>query len=323
MMTLSAKWIAEELLELLSEHEYEVHSTFDSGFNLRVADILCYIGNKYDMKLPYAVILNSGEYAKLQCSEAQLRGQTFRWNPSARQFESKDCIIQTAQAKTYNSCLKTVITDQASRQEACEILKQVIDADYAIGENLPVAELLRIMDGNRNSSDSEEWNDEMLLSPQELSDEMTSSPQKQEEYAQRILRGVVGFGPGLTPAGDDFIEGIIYIYYLFGIRLSDTFTEVLTDMLATGYTTDTSVHYYHCAMRGMFSQPLLELAEALSQKPEATKSNMCDTQNIENNARHTIEHVKRCIHTLYTFGHTSGHDTAAGILAAVKGMEHI
>lgn len=333
MVTLSAKWVSLELLELLEEKEYKVHSRFDSGCNLSVEDILCYIGNKNDMKLPYAVIINQEDVQKLNMVS------DFYWNSIKQQFESANLIIQTEDAVRFSSKIEkksylgdTVLTDDGPQddfaQSKLSLIAQAIDetlmtgfdkpiADLMPEKNSDVAELLRCIHGaNQRIEKSDSINQDDIDATR----------------IRNILKKFVGYGKGLTPSGDDFLQGVLYIQQLtnklesidmnhtdadktgsHNTAAGDTFLQVLTDLLNTGYTTDTSVHYYRCAMRGLFTEPLVNIATAYAnvEQDESGATNLNDTKaTIQSN-----------MDKLLTFGHTSGRDTAAGILAAVKGME--
>lgn len=281
MITLSAKWVAEELLSLLSDQEYKVHSVFDNGFNLQVGDVLCYIGNKYDMKLPYAIILEGAEIRKMSRIQ-NLPETNFSWDEQQKCFtsdESGRIMISVQAGMEYSS--KLTSEHISDREKAVREICSVIEPSHGVA--VPTEELLQVLRSNC------------------------------AEDIRNVLKRVVGYGQGLTPSGDDFLMGILYTYQLLGIEVSHTFLDTLTDMVNHGYTTDTSVHYYRCAMRGMFSEPLLELAGALV-NPDG-KMQLLHTVPSRERARQSIE-------KLLTFGHTSGKDTAAGILAAARHVEN-
>lgn len=283
MVTLSAKWISAELLEILSKKAYEVHSRFDSGCNLKVEDILCYIGNKHDTKLPYSVILKREDVPILQqLFQKEQVTEHWIWNEDRGQFEAGALIIETACADSFCSSIKKA---KPGAQETLRQIVQAIDEELMTGFDLPVRDLLP--EANRNTAE--------LIQCLQSND---------KENIRRVLKKVVGYGKGLTPSGDDFLQGIIYISELLADKnsagTSQEFQHVLINLINHGYTTDTSVHYYRCALRGMYTEPLLQLA------------------NISDNSKDMIQ---TSISSLLAFGHTSGRDTAAGILAAVKGMK--
>jgi hypothetical protein len=110
------------------------------------------------------------------------------------------------------------------------------------------------------------------------------------------VHGLVGLGPGLTPAGDDALIG-----WLAGIALlgADRRCEVLRQALRArlGRTTDVSRAHLEDALAGEFSEPLAQFANALARTPAEAQRALAD---------------------LAALGATSGLDAAAGLLAAVE-----
>lgn len=316
MVTLSAKWISVELLEKISkessetaagytsEQTYSLHSQFDSGCNLKIEDVLCYIGNKNDTKLPYAVILGQEDVPKLTRILQTGQGMNqWTWNREKNQFETKTLLIETRSAAPFSSALpKRKLVESALLQA----ISETIDENLMTGFDLTIRELMP--ENNKKTK--------ALLQCLHSQD---------KEQIQTALKKVIGYGKGLTPSGDDFLQGILFVNELltagdsqsnaevskefcsstqksrfFPHAVSEMFQQVLLDMINNGYTTDTGVHYYRCALQGLYTEQLLQLANGLD------------------NSKETIQ---KSINKLLTFGHTSGRDTAAGILAAVKGMK--
>jgi len=116
------------------------------------------------------------------------------------------------------------------------------------------------------------------------------------------VHGLVGLGPGLTPAGDDALIG-----WLAGVALlgADRRCAVLRQAVYArlGRTTDVSRAHLEDALAGEFSEPLAQFANALARTPAE---------------------AQRALANLAAVGATSGSDAAAGLLAAVQaavGME--
>jgi Protein of unknown function (DUF2877) len=90
--------------------------------------------------------------------------------------------------------------------------------------------------------------------------------------AATILMRLIGLGPGLTPAGDDFIVG-----YLAGLWSSASaapsrlqFLSSLGSSLAQAavHANDVSRTQIRCAVRGHFAEPLAALAEKIAHATE-------------------------------------------------------
>jgi len=107
---------------------------------------------------------------------------------------------------------------------------------------------------------------------------------------------LVGLGPGLQPAGDDFLCGFLAAGHcrraarLARSRLLTSFAEAVRDLL--GETTDISAGFLRDALAGRVSRPLAALAEACSDAPGSN--------------------LDGALLRLAAVGHSSGLDAATG-----------
>jgi hypothetical protein len=116
------------------------------------------------------------------------------------------------------------------------------------------------------------------------------------------LARVVGRGPGLTPAGDDVLVGILAVLTLSPSSLScaraaRSMGRMLGPLLPT--TTEISGHLLRQACDGCFGRAVHELVFAL----------------IEGGTR---ERLDACVLRVVAMGATSGADTCAGVVAAAQ-----
>ena len=114
---------------------------------------------------------------------------------------------------------------------------------------------------------------------------------------------LAGRGPGLTPAGDDFLLGIMAGLWLFPEPLSPRWTvpeacQRIVDVAASR-TTTLSAAWLRAAGQGAFGQPWHALAEALA---------------LDDPAR-----LARAVEGILAVGATSGQDALTGFLAWVDG----
>jgi hypothetical protein len=113
---------------------------------------------------------------------------------------------------------------------------------------------------------------------------------------RRAAARLVGLGPGLTPAGDDFLCGFLVAGHcreaarMGRARLLTSFSDAVQEFL--GQTTDISAGFLRDAVAGRVSRPLAALAEACSGAPGS-------------DLHGAIEH-------LAVIGHSSGLDAATG-----------
>lgn len=121
------------------------------------------------------------------------------------------------------------------------------------------------------------------------------------EQWMHAIQQLIGFGPGLTPSGDDFISGILCAMTLEGPELQQPDLHRLivdTVLLHRHETTIVSSAFLQHASQGKFSQSIHELFHAYAH---------------DRRSHEIIERIKR-------IGHTSGEDFLSGLaFGLVKG----
>lgn len=118
----------------------------------------------------------------------------------------------------------------------------------------------------------------------------------------RAVRPLIGYGAGLTPAGDDFLIGALGAG-LYAGHVSAVILSKLAERLAQhpDLTTDVSLEYLHYAVSGQFGSRILEVLNAL-----------CCQMPTD---------VARAVWLLIGTGRTSGIDTALGIYCTIAKLE--
>ena len=110
----------------------------------------------------------------------------------------------------------------------------------------------------------------------------------------RAVRSLSGIGPGLTPSGDDILLGWIFTSRM--VRQNDgerkVFGEALRQLMLGRDSASVSDTFLAQAVRGEFSEPLLQLEGALRRRPEGVH-------------RTLLQRIRRT-------GHFSGQDTLLG-----------
>ncbi|MGW1007829.1 oxamate carbamoyltransferase subunit AllH family protein [Streptomyces sp. NPDC002520] len=124
----------------------------------------------------------------------------------------------------------------------------------------------------------------------------------------RIRRGILallGLGPGLTPAGDDFLTGFALLAALPGSELA-AFVPVLRDVLAdhAGRTTDLGLATVGEAADGRARSELLDLLSLLANG-------------------HPPGDLHVPVRKVLAIGHTSGSDTLSGLVAGLHLEEEL
>lgn len=114
---------------------------------------------------------------------------------------------------------------------------------------------------------------------------------------------LIGWGEGLTPAGDDLLVGLLAGLDAFapGDARRLRFRAALASAVVAGLprTTPIAAHYLRLAAGGHYSEPLVDLRNALVCEPD-------------------WQAVDICLQRALDVGATSGADTVSGLLAALS-----
>lgn len=237
-MYIEAKYCSKELMEMLEEKEYRVHSCFEHGCNIAVDEYLSFVGNKEFSLLPYGIVINSGDYMKIKRS-LEKGDTTLRWDNDSKSFYNANIELLCKGAISYTSACSGAKMDI---EQSLMMLLSATQKSWMTGFGKEISELC--------SDDNKEVETLMLSAQSELSEEM------------KILNEFVGFGQGLTPSGDDLLLGILFVDCMIPF-VSREWKEELKKLYNGGYTTDISVHYYRSAYNKLFSSDLLSLRQGL------------------------------------------------------------
>ncbi len=282
MRSLSGKLAASELFTALKEDKaYRIHSQFESGWNLVLSPFLCFIGNKNEALVPYGILLDK-EDLPVFLEQAASSG-CFRWNEKERSLYSDSIRLCLKNTRLYSSFIQ----------------KRHYPIDH---EGLSMFE--RLIDWNLLTGFGESMGTFLTTEKKEV-EELYQAFSKPKEEAEITIKRWIGRGRGLTPSGDDFLMGLLYIDRICPI-LEMPFLQSLRVLTDLQYTTDISGHYYHCALEGYFNYVLVELLDALIQK--------------------NSPQIKMCIDRIKMIGSTSGCDMMLGMAAGInfiKGEENI
>ena len=119
---------------------------------------------------------------------------------------------------------------------------------------------------------------------------------KTKTIKEKHIKQLVGSGLGLTPTGDDFLQGLVFTEQL--LKNPPHIQKVVKNQLKVRSTTDVSLSYYEAIFEGYGNEPLILLVEAL--KETRTKN------------------IKQSLSLLQQYGETSGYDLLMGILTYLQ-----
>lgn len=110
------------------------------------------------------------------------------------------------------------------------------------------------------------------------------------------VQALIGAGIGLTPTGDDFLQGLILMEKMLGNE--PTIEQEVKKQLKKRSTTDVSLSYYRAIFDGYYNEPLAQLFEAMSQGDE--------------------QQMNDAISLVQDYGETSGFDLLTGMLTYLQ-----
>ncbi len=286
---LLAKSIASDLIDTLTSKTVEgiVHSVFDQACNIQLDrnSLVTLISSKLP-NYPAAIKLDITEDQKL-CS--------FGFKVAMKAVINKDEIkipevrisIKLTGAKVWDSSplfFRSTVSEEILNKN----IEKIRDLTLKYGEMEGIASIL---DGDKVANHYKNF---IINSVKRLARGISDFDYKEIAEASKRL---IGLGPGLTPAADDFLLGILaslyYIGYYFGNHL-ESLKKIAGFMIydLPGRTTFISEIMLRNGMKARFSEPIRDLMLAVI---------------------HNTSVQDKCINLL-SIGETSGSDCAAGIV---------
>jgi hypothetical protein len=286
---LLAKSVASDLNDTLTPRTVEgiVHSVFDQVCNIQLDrnSLVTLISSKLP-NYPATIKLDIAEDQKL-CSFGFKVGMKAVINKDEIKMPEVCISIKLTGAKVWDSSplfLKPAISEGTLYENIEKIRKLTLEYGKMEG-------IASILDGDKVAN---HYKDFIIDSVKRLAKGISNSDYKEITEASKRL---IGLGPGLTPAADDFLLGILaslyYMGYYFGNHLENL--EKIAGFIIydlPGRTTFISEIMLRNGMKARFSEPIRDLMLAI------TNSNSINDE---------------CVNLL-NIGGTSGSDCAAGIV---------
>ncbi|WP_162890796.1 DUF2877 domain-containing protein [Suicoccus acidiformans] len=264
--------MASQLLEsVLTEDGFaKVQSVFETGFNLHFKDQLIYVSGHQPGYL---------SAIGLQLKDADLMGKL-----------TESVVVDTLIRKRGNTW--TVYTREGG------LIFELADINYECFrlEKRTVSQrsLAKLSASIQSSFDITQSGFGQL---QSLKDIWQAWQQVDSEADfQGLVYRLVGHGPGLTPSGDDFLQGVLLMEASFGLKTS--FRQRILAAVTERETSHVSQAYYSALLEGYVNEPWYRLLQSFD------KVSSTELRNI--------------IQSLLRYGHTSGSDMVLGSLAYLE-----
>ncbi|WP_217587216.1 DUF2877 domain-containing protein [Lentibacillus saliphilus] len=277
----------------LSNHPMgNVHSVFNNGLNIQMGDNLFFIGTDKNGQLPFGMHLETADVHQLV--SIITANDRVEWHPAKQEliFPAYGITITLTKGRSFmNKLERQEDSTQAVIEHLDAFLTVLLNNDEPTGLGLDIEQFMLNYVGELD------MNGDLVYRVHDLMAAIFSTDHKQIE---QTLRYFLGRGRGLTPSGDDHVVGLLAIHAVTG-ALSSTFVDVVAKLVENEtITTDVGTEYLIYALKGEFSSAVVNIGQDLAlEHPE-----------------HLEDHIKN----LLPMGHSSGVDTAFGMLIGMLAL---
>ncbi|MGO4928119.1 oxamate carbamoyltransferase subunit AllH family protein [Fundicoccus sp. Sow4_D5] len=289
-----SQYLADDLLGKQTHQQIKVHSVFPNGFNLDLQGQLIFVGKHGGDVSAFGLTLEASVFSHLQ--KALVVGQRVRITPTAWTFYSRPNLLQLVPGHVEKVAVDIVpITLEQLKTSALEESLEAANV-YAQSGFALRADMTQLL---------EQYQAALQLSGDFLQPD--------------LLRQFIGAGIGLTPSGDDFLQGMLLLEQAVArdTNLSDTVVKAalpashhgqerpsysLSDYVQTALqersTTAVSQAYYQALFAGKVNLSWVKLLTAIK------------TDN--------TGQLKAAVQQIQAYGATSGNDILLGMLNVLK-----
>lgn len=262
-------YLAESILDNCTHSNVKVHSVFPNGFNLELKGQLIFIGKHGGDLSAFGLTIEKGAFEKLS---AHLEvGQIVKITPKIWTFYTRPTLLQLVPSK---------------------FSKVFLDIPMVTREDLRNSQLLMIIEEVKALEASGFSVSEGLMTT------LKSWPNT-GEVPVKLVRDLVGAGIGLTPSGDDFLQGMVLIESALGERT--TLRQQVETVLKDRTTTAVSHAYYSALFAGKVNLSWVKLLRAVKEQA-------------------SVATITALVQDIQHYGATSGNDILVGIATGLKSI---
>lgn len=258
----------------------KVHSVFTNGLNFRLNDQLIYLSKTTDQPLSGIGIVPLDENITNDLFQTIEQGNLIRVKPQELFFYGKPNMYQIKFdiVKEFDLSLPTLKNVDFTVDSLADILAQ-----------FPIKSIF----------DNSGFRNEPSLSS------MLSELESNKKNINQLIFDFIGRGIGLTPSGDDFLQGYLVMSKVFG--QGKEFEQNLIESLKKRRTTDISQAYYQAIFDNILPNQLWQELFLILANPT------------QENTDRLIAQVELMRH----YGHTSGNDFLLGVIHFMKELHHV
>jgi len=254
--------------EVLSQNDYaKIHSVFPNGFNLNFDGELVYMSYHQEGMLSARGLAIDKKAFEIISSYVKTGGHV-RLRKDQLMFYTRPHIFTI---NFSNKIIKNL---------------QVVPVTE---EDLKTIDFIGRLKGMTILKKSGFSNNQMLLN-------ILEDIQKIKEIKTNHINQLIGAGVGLTPTGDDFLQGLMLMEQT--LKHPPKIQKVVQQQLKKRSTTEVSLSYYEALFAGYSNEPLVLLFKAVLEK---------DEKGLEE----SFSYIQK-------YGDTSGYDLLMGIFTYLK-----
>lgn len=275
-LTFEKAYISSYVRQLILQQgsiQARIHSIFSNGFNLKYNDSLLFVGKNEESLSAIGFAINTADLDLIQ--SALTVGDPVKISPFFSSSEEKLSL-------TFTCYTRPLVTTA--------IFPSIQSIDLSIPhvtqEQISKSGLLHHLE------EADVWTQSGFASSQltPLYNNFVSL------ISTSTVSSLIGAGVGLTPSGDDFLQGMILFEAITG---SGSFLKNLVkQQLQHRSTTDVSLAYYEALFDGYVNVQWIKLCTAI----------------LTENEQQLIEAIKK----IQAYGATSGNDSLVGVLTFLK-----
>lgn len=246
-----------------------IHSIFPNGFNLKYNHTLLFIGKEKESLSAIGLAMNAADLTLIQ--SALSVGDLVKISSSFSHSEEQLSLTFTC----YTRPLVTTV-----------IFPSICSVDLSI----PLVPIEQINNsGLLHRLEEAEVRMQSGFSSSQLT-------QMYEDFSEQSVSALIGAGVGLTPSGDDFLQGMILFEAITGS--GTCLKDLVKQHLQHRSTTDVSLAYYNALFHGYVNAQWIKLCTAITTE----------------NEQQLIEVIKK----IQAYGATSGNDSLVGVLTFLR-----
>ncbi|MFO1446414.1 DUF2877 domain-containing protein [Bacillus sp. Bva_UNVM-123] len=257
---------------------------------------LFFLGTTNNGRLPFGIHLQSKDVKMLVSSIRP--SSTVIWNEATEElfFENAKMIVHLKSGVPYSNLInKQSDKVKLSPLQLEEFINILVTNGEKTGLDIDIGQFII----DYLSDKQIEQNDRTVVVLYHLMNALFSNDVNKIES---VIRYFLGRGKGLTPSGDDHFVGLLAIHTVFNV-FSPVFLQTLQKIIELeSVTTDIGKEYLMYALKGEFSSSVVNIINNLQEE------------------NHQLE-LKKQLGQLLTMGHSSGVDTAFGMLIGLLALK--